>query len=155
MANDVAVNQVSFTVQDYSREKSSFTFNAGQAVDNAAWSTALGTFQTSLDAIIDGVIQSDTQFLVNRFSNDPPVSAQSHREKKIVVTYEDDVTLKQYVVNIPTRNDTALVYVPNTDTLDLTEEPLATFVSNFEAIAISPAGNAISVKKAIAVGRNL
>lgn len=155
MPNDVAVNQVTFSVKDYSREQSSFTFNAGQAVDNAAWATALGTFQTSLDAIIDGTIQANQQFLVQRISNDPPVSAQSHREKKLAITYEDDVTLKQYVATIPTRNDTVLVYIPNTDDLDMTEEPLATFISNFEAIAISPAGNAISVKRVVAVGRNL
>lgn len=154
MPNEVNANYYSYTVKDFSKEKSVMEFNIDQFTDNATYLAAQSAFETALNSIIDGNPQQRSVALTNRFSNAPAASASSAREKKGLIRYEDTTTFKQYVVSIPTLDDTAVTFIENTDFIDLGVGDAPAFVNAFETFALSPAGNPVNVISIERVGRN-
>lgn len=67
-----------------------------------------------------------------------------------VITYEDDVTLTQHNVRVPTADleDETLLIV-GTNEWDPADAKWVTFVTDFEALIKSPAGNAVTVVKVV------
>lgn len=83
-----------------------------------------------------------------------PTDVLAQRESALRIFYADDTTGEVYHISIPGPDWDAIDLLPNTDLADLTDEPLATLVAALESDAESPVGNAITVLRAVQVGRN-
>ncbi len=83
-----------------------------------------------------------------------PTDVLAQRESALRIFYADDTTGEVYHISIPGPDWDSIDLLPNTDLADLTDEPLATLVAALESDAESPVGNAISVLRAVQVGRH-
>lgn len=83
-----------------------------------------------------------------------PTDVLAQRESALRIFYADDVTGEVYHISIPGPDWDTVDLLPNTDLADLTDEPLATLVSAIESDAESPVGNAVTVLRAVQVGRH-
>ena len=101
-------------------------------------------------------VQAREMFLQAVDVKDPstPVDPHAARESGLRIFYGDDTTGEVYHVTIPGPDWDAIDVLPNTDLADLTDEPLATLVAALESDAESPVGNAITVLRAVKVGRH-
>ena len=82
-----------------------------------------------------------------------PTDVLAQRESALRIFYADDTTGEVYHVSIPGPDWDTVDLLPNTDLADMTDEPLATLVAAIESDALSPVGNAITVLRAVQVGR--
>lgn len=83
-----------------------------------------------------------------------PTDVMANRESGLRIFYADDVTGEVYHITVPGPDWDTVDLLPNTDLADLTDEPLATLASQIESDALSPVGNAVTVLRAVAVGRH-
>lgn len=83
-----------------------------------------------------------------------PTDVMANRESALRIFYADDVTGDVYHISIPGPDWDTVDLLPNTDLADMTDEPLATLVSQIESDALSPVGNAVTVLRAVQVGRH-
>lgn len=83
-----------------------------------------------------------------------PTDPQAQRESALRVFYADDVTGEVYHVSVPGPDWANIDLLPNTDLADLTDTVAANLVIAIEANALSPVGNAITVLRAVQVGRH-
>jgi hypothetical protein len=83
-----------------------------------------------------------------------PTDVLAQRESALRIFYADDVTGEVYHISLPGPDWDGIDLLPNTDLADLTDEPLAALVTSIEADALSPVGNAITVLRAVQVGRH-
>jgi len=147
----------SFTIQDYSREKStvSWEFDAITAPTLPAFLVEFGNLRTAIDAITLGVIVAD-QWVGDAtvFNVAPPADENAQRERKFLVVTQDVVTFAKYKLEIPCADIVGRM-LPNTDLVDLTDPQIAAFITAYEAMAQSPESNDLNVIEIRAVGRNL
>lgn len=80
-----------------------------------------------------------------------PGNPDAQREIKALVTYSDNVTGQRYSMTIPVFGMDGAQQ--GTDVLDLTAGGWPSFVSVFEAGAVSINGNPVTVEQAVIVGR--
>lgn len=83
-----------------------------------------------------------------------PTDVMAQRESALRIFYADDSTGEVYHISIPGPDWDSVNLLPNTDLADLTDEPLATLVAAIESDAESPVGNAVTVLRAVQVGRH-
>ncbi len=83
-----------------------------------------------------------------------PTDPQAQRESALRIFYGDDVTGEVYHVSIPGPDWANIALQPNTDLADLTDTVAANLVIAIEANALSPVGNAVTVLRAVQVGRH-
>lgn len=83
-----------------------------------------------------------------------PVDPHAARESALRIFYADDSTGEVYHISVPGPDWDAIVMEPNTDLADLTDEPVAALVAAIESDALSPVGNAVTVLRAVKVGRH-
>ena len=83
-----------------------------------------------------------------------PTDVLAQRESALRIFYADDTTGEVYHISLPGPDWDAIDLLPNTDLADLTDEPLATLVAAIESDAESPVGNAVTVLRAVQVGRH-
>lgn len=154
MPNAVPTNLFSVTYTDYSKEKSTTTVNTKQFADNAAYETAKANLLNSFEVVTNGLRSQTSDSLVDRESNGFPSNDLAAREKKWKVTYEDTTTFKVYTFTIPTMDDSAVTFAPNTDFVDLSVAPADQWVTDMEAFIASPTGGNINILTIERVGRN-
>jgi hypothetical protein len=82
-----------------------------------------------------------------------PTDVMAQRESALRVFYSDDVTGEVYHISVPGPDWDTVDLLPNTDLADMADEPLALLIVALEASALSPVGNAITVLRAVQVGR--
>lgn len=146
-----------FSVQDYSQETSSWSFNFGAitSVSIAGFITAFGNLRSSLEGIIKGTVKKE-QWVGDStvLSNVPPTDSDAQVELKFLLSYEGDSTKKVFHSEIPTP-DTDLL-IPGTDKVDLTDPAVADFITDFEGIARTPDSDTetVTVLDMTLVGRN-
>lgn len=153
MPNDVNVDQVSVTLIDASNEKSTTRLNVRSLTDGATFATAFGNLQTEIDAITGGSLYEVNEFLTTRFTNVVP--SDGDREQKWLVRYQDNSTLRVYSNEIPNADWSTVTRITGTDYVDLSVAPASDFVTAFEALVASPAGNQVTVLDIRFVGRNI
>lgn len=83
-----------------------------------------------------------------------PTDVLAQRESALRIFYADDTTGEIYHISLPGPDWDSIDLLPNTDLADLTDEPLATLVAAIESDAESPVGNAVTVLRAVQVGRH-
>jgi hypothetical protein len=81
-----------------------------------------------------------------------PTNMFAQRELGLMVSYRDSVTGKMYRITIPGPNWTA-IGVAGTDKVNPAASAWTGFVTAFEAAALSPDGNAVTVTGGRLVGR--
>lgn len=101
-------------------------------------------------------LQARENFVQEIDTPDPltPTDPQAQRESALRIFYADDVTGKVYHVSLPGPDWQNIDLLPNTDLADLTDTVAANIVIAIEANALSPVGNAVTVLRAVAVGRH-
>lgn len=147
-----------FTVLDYSEEKSpvSFSFGGVTAINIAGFLTEFGNLRTALTNIILGTVQKEKWVGDDTvLSNTPPASQNAQIELKWLLTYEGATTKKKFRQEIPTPDTSKLV--PGTDLADMTDPDVAAYVTAFETIAKSPDNDTegVNVLDMRLVGRNI
>lgn len=83
-----------------------------------------------------------------------PSDEEANRESALRIFYADDTTGEVYHISVPGPEWDTIIMLPNTDKADMTDEPLAALIAAIEANALSPVGNAVSVLRAVQVGRH-
>ncbi len=83
-----------------------------------------------------------------------PTDEHAQRESALRIFYADDTTGEVYHISVPGPSWDGIDLLPNTDLADMTDEPLAALIVAIEANGLSPVGNAITVLRAVQVGRH-
>lgn len=101
-------------------------------------------------------VQAREHFIQVVDAKDPatPTDPQAARESALRIFYADDVTGDVYHVSLPGPDWANIALEPNTDLADLTDTVMANIVIAIEANALSRVGNAITVLRAVKVGRH-
>jgi hypothetical protein len=155
-------SRFSLTLKDFDSEKSSCSFRVEQ-IDDTNFATIDGlidTLKTAIQGISVGVEVTDQRTYAYDTSNlVPPLDQGAQRELKWLVRYTDDTTGEFYRVEVPVA-DTSLLDNSSPDPNTRKSLPLdagagQTFKDAFEAVVVSPDGNATSVQQVILVGRSL
>lgn len=147
-----------FTILDYSEEKSpvSFSFGGVTAINIAGFLTQFGALRTALTNIITGVVQKEKWVGDDTvLDNTPPTDQNAQIELKWLLTYEGATTKKKFRQEIPTPDTSKLVV--GTDLADMTDTDIAAYVTAFETIAKSPDDDTegVNVLDMRLVGRNI
>lgn len=142
---------VTASYADRSNEISTASFY----VDGASADTASAAITAAMDNISVGIRRRTDIVDPYAFSNATPTSTIANRESKMLVSYEDTVTFKRYVMTVPMPNLTSMLILAGTDLFDMTDEPLAAFITAFEANAKTQDGNPVNVLSCKVVGRNI
>jgi hypothetical protein len=154
------MTNVTFTRRDASREDAITSFRVTQILADgsnyAALNTALSTLGATIEDIVNGnLIKEELYARQNRYTNATPTD-DSRREQKWRVVYEDTSTLEVYDYTIPCSDWTNCNRAADSDWWDMnnlsTEQ--SAFVAAFEAVVLSPRGNATNIIGVEDVGRN-
>lgn len=161
-----------FSILDWDGESSAMSFNTGAvtAVSLPGLLTQFGALRTATEGMILGTISEEAQYVFKtKLSNTLPNDKNAQRERKWLVTYEDNLPFfddpvnaipnagyrKVFNLEIPTADAALLPTTPPGDTLDITTGAPAAWVTAFEDIARSPYGGTVTVLSIELVGRNL
>lgn len=167
------LTQVTFTVQDYSDEKSftSFRLEEITAANFDAVMTNVADLRTDYAGLILGDIVGQTISIIEPIIvGSPTNNPNAQRERKFIFTYQDITASyaggdpnpgygKLFTFEVPavTLDPSVLPgfnLKPRSDEVDLASGPVAALISEVEAHALSPYGGAINVLGARYVGRN-
>lgn len=166
----MAQNKGGFTIEDYSREKSTISVNIGglTAANTVAKHAALDTLKGAISDITLGEIRKTTVTESFAESSALVTDTNAQRESKWLVTLVDDTQFldggntinnvgfgSRFTVEVPTADDALLT--GNSDYLTLEDGGvIAAFCAALAAVANSPTGgNEVHVESIKIVGRNL
>jgi len=134
-------NYTTWTYLDNSGEKSNVRLYNGPITNLtiAGYVTAWGAVEAALANITLGTLH---QRIVNAsqtvIAQALPADTDAQRERKWVVTYQGDTSMKLFRFEIPTADLSGTHLLPNQDVADLEDADIAAFVTAFEDIARSP-----------------
>lgn len=156
-----ATSKVGMSFLDYSGETGKIDFylpqvNAGNIVAELADAlpATVGSLAEAICALSDCTcIVSSVEAANSAFTKTLPASAFAQRELGLLVTYQDTVSKKNYRITIPGPKWTTIGQA-NSDLVDPADALWTAFVAKFEANALSPEGNAVTVTGGRLVGRN-
>jgi hypothetical protein len=147
----LSVDLIDFSKETQQHSIYGAVLNAGNF---AAQATAEGNYLTALAAI------SSLNVYKTMFGNqsrnspkNPPTDMSAQRELQWGVVYVDVVTGQIFTHRIGGPVLTANLK-PNSDHADLAATDIAAYVTAFEAYALSPAGNAVTLTDIVVVGKN-
>lgn len=144
-------------IRDNSDEYSNVSFLVEDLVTLDVWDD-VETLAAALEAAIEGMIIGTLvsvhfRQIANTVDDTRPANAFAQREVGVRFFYSDDVTGQKYNVTVATPDLTA-VATPGSDEVLLTDAEIAPMVTFIEGSTISPDGNAVTVDRAVIVGRN-
>jgi hypothetical protein len=153
------MGKASWTYRDRSSEISSVELNVPDVSAGGADFDAVMANVAGLGAAILAVTEcTQAREVFNQVvdTKDPsvPTDVMAQRESALRIFYADDVTGDVYHISIPGPDWDTVDLLPNTDLADPGEEPYATLLSQIESDALSPVGNAVTVLRAVQVGRH-
>lgn len=151
--------KASWSYRDKSDEISGVELNIADVSAGGADFDAVMADVASLGAALLAVtecVQAKEMFNQAVDTKDPatPTDVLAQRESALRIFYADDTTGEVYHISVPGPDWDTVDLLPNTDLADLTDEPLAALVTAIEAGALSPVGNAVTVLRAVQVGRH-
>lgn len=151
--------KASWSYRDRSDEISTVELNIADVAAGGANFDAVMANVAALGAAILGAtecVQAREMFNQAVDVKDPstPALDLANRESALRIFYADDVTGEVYHISIPGPDWLNIEMLPNTDLADLTQEPVAALVASLEADALTPVGNALTVLRAVQVGRH-
>jgi len=143
--------------KDYDGESSSYGFRtaAMTAANFDAQHSLKVAFAASVTGICGGIKQSDSEMNVDVISNQPSDDPLDQRENKWLVQYHETATpTNSYKIELPCADLTQLDPEDRKHAAIGDAGVVDAFVTAFEAYALSPNGNAITVDEITFVGRN-
>lgn len=144
--------QFNVTMQDYSAEPGNFTLYTAAPEDLVAGlSVAMVALMLAINDVTLGLVAKERSSEMLKLTN-VKIGA-GNREDKIEIAYQDNTTLELFQVDLPTRDNT-LLPVAGTDFYPIGAAPWANLKTRFEAGAVSPNGNPVTVISFRLVGRN-
>lgn len=144
--------QFGVTMMDYSAEPGTFTLYTAVPEDLVGGlSVAMVDLMTAIGDVTLGLVKKETSSEVKKLTN--LRIGSGNREDKIEIAYQDNTTLELFQVDLPTRDNT-LLPVAGTDFYPIATAPWANLKTKFEAGAVSPNGNPVTVISFRLVGRN-
>jgi hypothetical protein len=151
--------KASWSYRDESDEISTVELNIPDvSAGGADFDAVLASLATLGAAILASTecVQARETFLQGVDTPDPTTPSDPHaaRESGLRIFYGDDSTGKVYHITVPGPDWDSIDRLPNTDFADMADEPLATLIAAMESDAESPEGNAITVLRAVKVGRH-
>lgn len=164
--------QLTFSMLDYSREKSSFSLITGDVTPTSlpGLLTEVGELREAIEGITLGVVSDEALRAFNtNLSNTPPTNPLAQIESAWLVTYEDSTAFfddpinaipnegygKLFTFTVPTADIAAVGrLVPNSDMANMDEAGMAAFIDAFEQTARTPYGGRANVISVKFVGRN-
>jgi len=159
-----SVHKSRILLGDVSHESSAVEVYNGAvtAVSIGGFLTNLTALQNAIAGLTIGTIRQQSWIGdLTTVSNAWPTDPAAHRENKLLIDYQDDVTQEPFTLTIPTIDFTKLVFVPMGGDAVFYEGALASaelvaFVTAFEDIGRSPRNdqNTVTVIGARYVGRN-
>lgn len=164
----MTVNTATFTIEDFSKEKSTFSINVGPitAANFTALRDAIDDLKLVMDNLMLGEIRRTNITEVFAESTAAVTDVNAQRERKWLVTYRDNTQYldvgntinntgfgQLYNVEVPTAKLSLLDF--ESDELDLSIAAVAAWITAFEAVAQSPTGgDEIEVVSIRHVGRS-
>jgi len=152
---------VFFTFKDSSKETSTVSFNlADIAADGSNYAAIVAdadAIQAALLGVCDGtLVERGIVTERTRVSNIVPTDG-SERERKWLVTYEDDTTKAVYTSTLPNRKIDSMPISNGTDFVDLsgTDTERDALIAAFNTNVVSPDGDNATIISIMRVGRNL
>ena len=150
--------KASWTYRDRSREISSVELTVADVSAGGADFDAVMADVAALGAAILAVTEcTQAREVFNQAvdTKDPavPTDVFANRESALRIFYADDTTGEVYHISVPGPDWDTVDLQPNSDLADMTDEPLAALISAIETNGLSPVGNAITVLRAVHVGR--
>lgn len=149
----------SFSIMDESRELATTKFriipiNAETYDDHITLRDAL---IDAIEDVIDGTIQKSSSAVVKNFNATAPSNVNSERERKILVTMNDNTLNHKQNFTIGCRKNWTATWkkIVHSDEIDPAGTEAAALITAINNIWRSPAGYAGNVIKLTAVGRNL
>lgn len=157
------VDTAFFQSHDYDNELGSTAINVAEITgDVAGLTTAIATLRTALNGILIAQIDKSGFTDITWNTPSPTTDPFGQREIKWQLIVNEAVTGNVYAANEFPSADLSLLengspYLVKNGVVVVTAGAAAVnaFISAFEAIALSPAGNALSVKDLYQVGRNI
>lgn len=150
-------SEVTFTYQDYSREKSNvrFKITTMTAANFDATNTAINALSTAILALQpENSLQSKRVASANNFiTRSPAADAGTQREMKWLAIFEDSTLHTLFRHEIPQADPSLLG--SNSDYLDLSAGVGQAFKTAAEAVVKSPADNACVLLSVQFVGKRL
>lgn len=153
--------QVNVSWRDQSNEVAGFTFyQPSVAADGSNWAAITADISTIIAALnavtLGNLFQQRVVASTTKYTNAIPTTG--NRELKVLVRYQDDVTLKVHSFEIPMPDESKFPFVAGSDFVDINDTSIVEFTTLLAAINsdfLSPAGNAVTVISMERVGRNL
>jgi hypothetical protein len=150
-------SEVTFSYQDYSREKSNVRFNITtiSAATHDAVNTAVNALSTAILTIQnENSLQSKRVISANNFvSRAPAALPETQREVKWLCMFEDTTLHSVFRHEIPQAK--ASLLAGNSDYLDLSAGDGQAFKTAAEAVVKSPAGNSALLLSVQLVGKRI
>lgn len=149
----------SLSFLDYSKEDRAstarFHIAALTAGNIAAQLTAVAALKSAIDGITLGTLATERVLAQDNFlSRARPTDPTAQRENKWLYVYEDNTTHRLFRGEIPTANIT-LLDAPSDHISDITTGVFGAFKTAFEAVVLSPDGNAVTLHDIQFVGKRL
>lgn len=151
-------SQASFTYRDFSGEISTVTSYLPDttAANFDAQQTAIDALAVAIAGVTNGQYAKKIHTAVNEIQSQANASAaDAQRERKILVRYQDNTTMKLYRIELPCADVSALTIPSGTDLITVQDGGvMAAFAAAFEADFKSETGGAVSIIDARLVGRS-
>jgi hypothetical protein len=157
------VDKYQFSVIDYDGERSGGSLSIVN-LTGANFDTQAGLandFRTALNGIMLSTVSNDSMRNIITDADSQPSNSFAQRETKWLATAEDVITGRLYNYEYPTA-DLGLLennspYIVNNGVPSVVTGVVAVqaFIDAFEALAVSPDGNPLSLRVVQQVGRNL
>lgn len=119
----------------------------------AAQITALAAVAAALSPLTNGVVASDALTIGVSISAGLPGGVAVRGDKWAITAQESTGDLNKFTYTIPAADTSGGHVIAGTRAADLTNADWAAYVTAFDAMAKSPAGNALSIISAQAIGR--
>lgn len=140
------------TLRDQSGEDSSFGVHLASPIDLDTLPASWTNFITAIDTeITNGLFVKYNQTTTRNIAN--TAEGGGNREDKLLMVYQDNVTLKVYTFEMPCRLPTLTTVGVGSDSVP--PATWATTKTTFEAVAKSIDGNAVTLLDVRIVGRNI
>jgi len=155
----MAQNSTVLTYLDNTGEKSPVRVYNGPITNLtiAGYVTAYGALEAAIAGITLGTLaQRAVNTSTVTVSQTPAADTSAQRERKWLVTYQGDTSLKLFRLELPCADLADGHLIPNTDKADMENAEIAAFVAAFEAIGRSPDSETetVTVLSIRHVGRN-
>jgi len=151
------MDQIGFTIRDVSDEYSTVTFNYdpfGSLETIGDVEAAMGALSSAVDALTLGtIVRSWYRHESGSYTDERPTSPYAHREVGLRFFYHDALGNKGNLT-VPAPDLANIAVTPGTDLADLTDSEVAALVTLIEANVELVDGEAVTVDRAVVVGRS-